>query len=307
MPPYAQELISDFEAHLGLERGLSANTLEAYTRDASKLLVYIEGEGIAVADITLATLRAFAADLYDLGITATTQARIISGVKAFCRWLVDEGRIEADPSALLEAPSTVRHLPDTLSVEEIDAMEAAIDLSKPEGQRNRAIIETLYSCGLRVSELCNLEMSRTFLDEGYIIVIGKGNKERLVPIAPSAIAEIRAYLADGRAAVPSVKRGDEGILFLNRRGGRLSRVMVFYIIRDAAAAAGVSKTISPHTLRHSFASHLLEGGANLRAIQQMLGHESIATTEIYIHLDASHLRDDILNCHPRNRRRLTGQ
>ena len=186
-------------------------------------------------------------------------------------------------------------------------MEAAIDLSKPEGQRNRAIIETLYSCGLRVSELCNLEMSRTFLDEGYIIVIGKGNKERLVPIAPSAIAEIRAYLADGRAAVPSVKRGDEGILFLNRRGGRLSRVMVFYIIRDAAAAAGVSKTISPHTLRHSFASHLLEGGANLRAIQQMLGHESIATTEIYIHLDASHLRDDILNCHPRNRRRLTGQ
>jgi len=307
MTPRAEELIRGFEAHLGLERGLSANTLEAYTRDASKLLAFIEGEGTGIDGITLDTLRAFAAGLNDLGITATTQARIISGVKAFCRWLVDEGLIDADPSALLEAPSTTRHLPDTLTVDEIDAMEAAVDLSKPEGQRNRAIIETLYSCGLRVSELCGLEMSRLYLDEGYVMVIGKGNKERLVPIAPPAVAEIRAYIAEGRAMVPSVRRGDEGILFLNRRGGRLSRVMVFYIIRDAAAAAGVSKTISPHTLRHSFASHLLEGGANLRAIQQMLGHESIATTEIYIHLDASRLRADILNCHPRNRRPLPEQ
>lgn len=296
-------LLSLFEAHLGLERGLSRNTLDAYVRDAAKLLDYIGTEGIAPADISLDTLRAFAADLFDLGVAATTQARIISGVRAFCRWLRDEKIVEADPSALLESPSTTRHLPDTLTVRDIDAMEAAIDLSKPEGQRNRAIIETLYSCGLRVSELCSLEINRLFLDEGYLMVIGKGNKERLVPIAPSAVAEIRAYMAEGRTMVPRVKSGDEGILFLNRRGGRLSRVMVFYIIRDAAAAAGITKSISPHTLRHSFASHLLEGGANLRAIQQMLGHESIATTEIYIHIDTTHLRSDILNCHPRNVRR----
>lgn len=299
MKPESIALLELFEAHLRLERGLSENTLEAYTRDASKLLDYIDSEGVVPADITLATLRAFAADLHDLGITPTTQARIVSGIKSFCRFLTAEGYTADDPSELLEAPSLSRHLPDTLSVEEIDAMESSIDLSKPEGQRNRAIIETLYSCGLRVSELVNLEINRIFPDEGYLLVVGKGNKERLVPLSSSAIAEIELWLAD-RAMMADIKKGDEGILFLNRRGGRLTRVMVFYIIRRAAADAGILKTISPHTLRHSFASHLLEGGANLRAIQQMLGHESIATTEIYLHIDTTLLRRDILACHPRN-------
>ncbi|MCM1029613.1 MAG: tyrosine recombinase XerD [Pseudoflavonifractor sp.] len=292
-------ILQSFEDHLRLERGMSPNTIEAYVRDASKLLTYAAEANMDMTDISLDTLRQFAAEIHDLGVTATTQARIISGIKALFRFLTLDGTIEVNPATLLETPSTTRHLPDTLSLEEIDAMEAAIDLSKPEGQRNRAIIETLYSCGLRVSELINLEMNRVFLAEGYVIVTGKGNKERLVPISPSAIAEIEAYLPD-RDALPAIKKGHEGILFLNRRGGRLSRVMVFYIIRDAAALAGITKTISPHTLRHSFATHLLEGGANLRAIQQMLGHESIATTEIYLHLDSKLLRQDILNCHPRN-------
>jgi integrase/recombinase XerD len=299
MTPESIALIDLFEAHMRLERGLSANTLEAYSRDASKLLDFIDDRGIAPADVTLDTLRAFAAGLHDIGIGAASQARIVSGIKAFFRFMTAESRISADPSELLEAPSTSRHLPDTLSVAEIDAMEASIDMSKPEGQRNRAIIETLYSCGLRVSELVDLEINRIFIPEGFLIVVGKGNKERLVPLSPSAINEIQKWLAD-RDRMTDIRRGDEGILFLNRRGGRLTRVMVFYIIRRAAAEAGILKKISPHTLRHSFASHLLEGGANLRAIQQMLGHESIATTEIYLHIDSSLLRRDILACHPRN-------
>ena len=299
MTPGSIALIDLFEAHMRLERGLSANTLEAYSRDASKLLDFIDDRGIAPADVTLDTLRAFASGLHDIGIGAASQARIVSGIKAFFRFMTAESRISADPSELLEAPSTSRHLPDTLSVAEIDAMEASIDMSKPEGQRNRAIIETLYSCGLRVSELVDLEINRIFIPEGFLIVVGKGNKERLVPLSPSAISEIQKWLAD-RDRMTDIRRGDEGILFLNRRGGRLTRVMVFYIIRRAAAKAGILKKISPHTLRHSFASHLLEGGANLRAIQQMLGHESIATTEIYLHIDSSLLRRDILSCHPRN-------
>ncbi|MDE6587109.1 MAG: tyrosine recombinase XerD [Paramuribaculum sp.] len=301
MKPQSIALIDLFEAYLRFERGLSDNTLDGYARDASKLLEFIDGENIPVTEVTIDTLRAFAAGLYDLGVAATTQARIISGIKSFFGFLTADGHIDVNPSELLKAPATSRRLPDTLSVEEIDAMEASIDMSKPEGQRNRAIIETLYSCGLRVSELVNLEMNRIFPSEGYLIVIGKGNKERLVPMAPSAVAEIESYL-DDRNSLPSINKGDNGILFLNRRGGRLSRVMVFYIIKQAAAEAGIIKTISPHTLRHSFASHLLEGGANLRAIQQMLGHESIATTEIYLHIDTTILRRDILACHPRNRR-----
>lgn len=299
MTPGSIALIDLFEAHMRLERGLSANTLEAYSRDASKLLDFIDDRGIAPADVTLDTLRAFASGLHDIGIGAASQARIVSGIKAFFRFMTAESRISADPSELLEAPSTSRHLPDTLSVAEIDAMEASIDMSKPEGQRNRAIIETLYSCGLRVSELVDLEINRIFIPEGFLIVVGKGNKERLVPLSPSAISEIQKWLAD-RDRMTDIRRGDEGILFLNRRGGRLTRVMVFYIIRRAAAKAGILKKISPHTLRHSFASHLLEGGANLRAIQQMLGHESIATTEIYLHVDRSMLRSEILSHHPRN-------
>lgn len=300
MKPESIALLDLFEAYLRFERGLSDNTLDGYLRDASKLLTFIDGENIPVTGVTIDTLRAFAAGLYDLGVAATTQARIISGIKSFFGFLTADGRIDTNPSELLKAPATSRRLPDTLSVEEIDAMEASIDMSKPEGQRNRAIIETLYSCGLRVSELVNLEINRIYPSEGYLIVIGKGNKERLVPMAPSAVAEIESYL-DDRNSLPYIKKGDTGILFLNRRGGRLSRVMVFYIIKQAAADAGIIKSISPHTLRHSFASHLLEGGANLRAIQQMLGHESIATTEIYLHIDTTILRRDILACHPRNR------
>ncbi|MBD5346636.1 MAG: tyrosine recombinase XerD [Bacteroides sp.] len=299
MKPESIALLDLFEAHLRLERGLSDNTLEAYARDAAKLLEFIDGEDTLPGEVNLDTLRAFAAGLHDLGVTPTTQARIVSGIKSFFRFLVADGHIHSDPSELLETPSTSRHLPDTLSVEEIDAMESSIDMSKPEGQRNRAIIETLYSCGLRVSELVTLEISRLFLSEGYLIVVGKGNKERLVPLSASAIAEIEAWMAQ-RDTMADIRKGDEGILFLNRRGARLTRVMVFYIVRRAAADAGILKTISPHTLRHSFASHLLEGGANLRAIQQMLGHESIATTEIYLHIDSTQLRRDILACHPRN-------
>lgn len=298
MKPESIAILSLFEAHLKLERGMADNSIQAYLDDATKLLTYLDDEGTDPAEATIDTLRAFAAGLHDLGVAATTQARIISGIKAFYRFMTTDGRTPLDPSELLEAPSTSRHLPSTLSIEEIDAMISAVDLSKAEGQRNRAIIETLYSCGLRVSELISLEISRIFFDKGYLIVIGKGNKERLVPISQTAIAEIQAWITE-RNLLPTIKKGCEGLLFLNRRGGKLSRVMVFYIVRQAAEAAGIAKTISPHTLRHSFASHLLEGGANLRAIQQMLGHESIATTEIYIHLDASRLRHDILNCHPR--------
>lgn len=301
MPSLVDTITPRFEDYLRLERGMSVNTIAAYLDDAVKILTYADDRSLSLGDITLDTLRQFAADLHDLGIAATTHARVISGIKCLFRFLAAEGLIESDPSELLEAPSTTRHLPDTLSLDEVDSLEAAIDLSKAEGQRNKAIIETLFSCGLRVSELTDLEINRLFLDEGYIIVTGKGDKERLVPISPSAVREIRLYMPD-RDALPVIRRGDEGILFLNRRGGRLTRQMVFYIIRGAAEMAGINKTISPHTLRHSFATALLEGGANLRAIQQMLGHESIATTEIYLHLDAAILRQDIMNCHPRNKK-----
>lgn len=289
----------EFEAYLNLERGLSANTLAAYLTDVGKLLSYLTDVGMPIADVELPTLHNFVADLYDIGIAARSQARIIAGIRSFFRFLTMEGYLEADPSLLLESPRVGRRLPEVLSIEEIDAMIHEIDPASAEAQRNRAIIETLYGCGLRVSELVNLEISRIYFDEQFVLVSGKGNKDRVVPISDVAIREIQAYLEE-RSSI-NIKPGEDHILFLSRRGTRLTRVMIFYIIRTLAERAGIRKTISPHTLRHSFATHLLEGGANLRAIQQMLGHESIATTEIYIHIDRSHLREEILRCHPRNR------
>lgn len=293
------KLLDEYQAYLMLEKGLSENTRVCYYTDVCKLMSYLGDTATRLHDVTLAVLQSFAADLHDLGISPRSQARIISGVKSFFKFLRMEGYMEINPTALLEAPRIGRRLPEVLSIEEIDAMIAAIDMSAAEGQRNRAIIETLYGCGLRVSELTGLELSKVFLDEEYIVVKGKGGKERLVPMSPAAVAEIRCYMED-RARL-DIKPGEDHILFLNRRGRRLTRVMIFYIIKRLAEQAGIRKEISPHTLRHSFATHLLEGGANLRAIQQMLGHESISTTEIYIHIDRSRLREEILRYHPRNR------
>jgi integrase/recombinase XerD len=298
-----QQLFSDlldaYEAHLLLERGLSENTRIAYIQDLSRLGEHLDFIGIAPDEVTVNHLRSFCADLFDLGIAPRSQARMVSAFKSFFHYLKFTGAIPVNPTELLETPRIGLHLPEVLTVAEIDSLIAAIDTSTAEATRNRAIIETLYSCGLRVSELTTLQISRLFLDEGYIVVSGKGSKERIIPISPVATDAIRAYLPD-RGAI-AVKPGEEAYLFLNRRGAHLTRQMIFTIIRRLADTAGILKTISPHTLRHSFATHLLEGGANLRAIQQMLGHESIATTEIYIHLDRSHLRNEILSHHPRNK------
>jgi integrase/recombinase XerD len=296
-PPY-RIVRAHYEAFLLLERGLSDNTRVAYLSDIDRFVDWLQDVNLAIEEVKIDTFQDFVAELYDLGISPRTQARIISGIKSFYRYLTIEKLIAENPTLLLEAPRLGKHLPEVLTVEEIDDMIAAIDMTKAEGQRNRAIIETMYGCGLRVSELCNLEMSNVHLQEQYLTVIGKGNKERMVPMSETSIDEIRSYLVDRDKL--NIKSGEEGILFLNRRGHRLTRVMVFYIVRDLAEAAGVKKTISPHTLRHSFATHLLEGGANLRSIQQMLGHESIATTEIYLHLDNTRLREEILLHHPRN-------
>lgn len=293
-------IVQSYTAYLQLERGLSDNTREAYLSDTAKLLRYLSDVGRQLREVTLEDLQAFAADLYDIGVAPRSQARILSGVKSFFRFMTLEGYLDHNPSLLLERPRIGRKLPEVLTVEEIDAMIEAVDMESPEGQRNRAIIETLYGCGLRVSELVNLEIGKVYADQEFVVVHGKGNKERIVPISPRALEEIRAYLPQ-REQLP-IKPGEEHILFLNRRGRRLTRVMIFYIIKRLALLAGIRKEISPHTLRHSFATHLLEGGANLRAIQQMLGHEDISTTEIYIHIDRSKLRDEILRFHPRNRR-----
>ncbi len=293
------EAITDaYEAYLMLEKGLSDNTMTAYRADIGKLLRFLADKGMTLRDTGADTLHEFLAALHDIGIAPPTQARILSGLKSFFRFLKIEGYIADNPTLLLDAPHTARRLPDVLTVDEIDRMIGCIDLSAPEGQRNKAIIETIYGCGLRVSELVNLSLSDLYLDEQYVIVEGKGSKQRMVPISETAITEIRRYMPQ-RAAL-DIKPGEEGIVFLNRRGHRLTRVMVFYIIKRLCGLAGIKKSISPHTLRHSFATHLLEGGANLRAIQQMLGHESIATTEIYLHLDHSTLRREILLHHPRN-------
>jgi integrase/recombinase XerD len=294
-----EAMLKHYRQYLLLEKSLSPNTLQAYMDDAVKLLDYLDDCGIELSTVTLDDLHGFAAALGDIGIAPRSQARIISGIKSLFKYLCLDGYLECDPSELLEAPKMGRHLPDVLSVEEIDSIIAQIDLSQREGHRNRAMIETMYSCGLRVSELCSLRMEDLFLEEGFIRVTGKGSKQRLVPISGRAVKEIRNYLSD-RCHV-EIKSGAEPYLFLSLRRGRpLSRVMVFDIVKDLTAKAGIKKTVSPHTFRHSFATHLLEGGANLRAIQCMLGHEKISTTEIYTHIDRSRLRDEIVLHHPRN-------
>ncbi len=298
--PSGDILLDRYTMHLSLERGMSANTIEAYREDVRKLLIYCGSEGLTVDRIVLTDLQQFAAACYDLGIAVRTLARIISGIKSFFHWLIHEDYIDADPTQLLEGPRVGRKLPEVLSIEEIDDMIDAIDMTKFEGVRNRAIMETLYGCGLRVSELVNLEISRIYAAEQYIIVHGKGDKERLVPMAQTTLDAIKDYL-EMRGDV-TIKPGEDNILFVSRRGRRLTRMMVYYIVSGLAEAAGVNKEISPHTMRHSFATHLLEGGANLRAIQQMLGHESISTTEVYLHIDRTFLRNEILQHHPRNAR-----
>lgn len=279
-----------------LERGLSGNTLESYHTDVIHLLEFLEERELSLTDVDTDALHQFLCTLRDLGISPRSQARMLSGIRAFFRFLRLEGYTDTDPCELLEAPRFGRTLPDILSVEDIDSMIAALDPGKDETPRNHAIIETLYGSGLRVSELVELRMSRVNLDEGYVIITGKGNKQRLVPLSPESIRLIREYLPIRERL--KIKPDSSDILFLNRRGGMMTRVMVFYVIRDSAAAAGIIKRVSPHTLRHSFATHLLEGGANLRAIQEMLGHESISTTEIYIHLDRSRLRSELMEHHP---------
>lgn len=290
------ELITDFSRHLVLERGLSRHTAESYVNDVRHLTEYAASHGITLDRVTRDDLFSLLCDLHDMGVAPRTQARFIAGVRSFFKFLRTERYIDDDPTAMIESPRIGRVLPDVLSVGEIDAMIAALPPDKAETPRNHAIIETLYGSGLRVSELVELRMSRMSLDEGYAMVEGKGEKQRIVPLSPVSVELIRDYLPL-RDAGPVKKEGND-ILFLNRRGAPLTRVMVFYIIRDLAAAAGIPKKVSPHTLRHSFATHLLEGGANLRAIQELLGHESIATTEIYLHLDRTRLRSELMEHHP---------
>lgn len=291
-------ILRGFGAYLQLERGLADNTRESYLFDIAKFIEFLKRESQTLRSVTDESLQAFVADLHDLGIAPRSQARIISGLKSFFKYLKAENYIDDDPTINLESPQTGRHLPEVLTVEQIDMLIDEIDKSTPEGRRNNAIIEVMYGCGLRVSELVNLEINKLFFDDGYIVVTGKGSKERIVPISDVAIELVNSYMLE-RAQL-DVVAGEENVLFLNRRGHRLTRQMIFTIIKRLARQAGIAKEISPHTLRHSFATHLLEGGANLRAIQQMLGHESIATTEIYLHLDTSNLRREILEHHPRN-------
>ena len=288
-----------FKAYLRLEKSLSDNSVEAYLRDIDKLTQYFEQNSLLKkpAEIVLKDLQHFVKWIAELGMTSSSQARTISGIKAFYKYCQLENISQKDPTALLEAPKLKRLLPDTLSVEEIEEILAQIDLSKPEGGRNKAILETMYSCGLRVSEAVNLKISQLYPDVGFIRVIGKGNKERLVPIGSSAIKYISIYKNNIRTQIQPTA-GNEDILFLNKRGTLLSRVMIFLIIKDLAAKAGIKKTISPHTFRHSFATHLVENGADLRAVQEMLGHESITTTEIYTHLDREFLRKTLVDHHP---------
>jgi integrase/recombinase XerD len=294
------QLLQKYRQYLLLEKSLSPNTLEAYLSDVSKLLSFLNDECIAIQQVTLDNLHTFAAGLRDLGIAPRSQIRIISGIKSFFKFLLIDEYIPADPSEFLESPKIGRHLPDVLTVEEIDRIVKCIDLSQPEGHRNKAMIETMYSCGLRVSGLCGLKMNDLYMEEGFLRVTGKGSKQRLVPISPTAIKEITTYM-DGTRRHIDIKPGYESFLFLSiRRGKPISRVMVFDIVKKLVQEAGVNKSVSPHTFRHSFATHLLEGGANLRAIQCMLGHEKIATTEIYTHIDRNRLREEIELHHPRN-------
>ena len=294
-----QSLIKGFKAYLQLEKSLSENSIEAYLRDIEKLTTYLKSQQIESqpSDISLQQLQQFVNSIAQLGLAATSQARIVSGVKSFYKYCLIEQIITINHADLLEAPKTKRALPDVLSFEEIEQLIGAIDLSKPEETRNKAMLETLYSCGLRVSELINLKISCLFLQDEFIRVIGKGNKERIVPIGSDAIKYISIYLSQLRVH-QKIANGYEDYLFINRLGKNLSRVMVFYVIKDLALKAGIKKTISPHTFRHSFATHLIEGGADLRAVQEMLGHESITTTEIYTHLNKDFLRETLVRFHP---------
>lgn len=294
-----ERYIKNFVSFLKIEKGLAENSIFAYQNDVSKLYDFALARKLSVTDLSYAHLTEFVAELYDLGLSARTQARIISGIKQFFVFLLVEDILHDDPSELLELPKIGRKLPEVLSIEEIDQLISAVDLSKAEGHRNRAMIETLYSCGLRVSELVNLRFSDLYFEEGFIRVIGKGNKERLVPVSPSVEKEIGIY-NDHVRRHQNIQQGNENVVFLNRRGAMLTRVMIFTIIKNLSAEIGLKKSISPHTFRHSFATHMIEGGANLRAVQEMLGHESITTTEIYTHLDQRFLRDAIITFHPRN-------
>ncbi len=294
----SSNLIRKYQRYLKLEKGYSPNTLDAYIRDVDKLLKFLSDEEKTPQEAKLEDIENFAAAVCDLGIGARSLARILSGVRQFYRFLVLDGYMEADPTELLESPKQPQHLPEVLSTAEVDMLEHAIDLSKWEGHRNRAIIEVLFSCGLRVSELTHLKLSNLYREEQFVRVMGKGSKERLVPISPKALQELDYWFADRNQM--KIKEGEEDYVFLNRRGAHLTRTMILIMIKNYARDAGIKKTISPHTLRHSFATALLEGGANLRSIQAMLGHESIGTTEIYTHIDTTTLREEILNHHPRN-------
>ncbi len=294
----SSNLIRKYQRYLKLEKGYSPNTLDAYIRDVDKLLKFLSDEEKTPQEAKLEDIENFAAAVCDLGIGARSLARILSGVRQFYRFLVLDGYMEADPTELLESPKQPQHLPEVLSTAEVDMLERAIDLLKWEGHRNRAIIEVLFSCGLRVSELTHLKLSNLYREEQFVRVMGKGSKERLVPISPKAFQELDYWFADRNQM--KIKEGEEDYVFLNRRGAHLTRTMILIMIKNYARDAGIKKTISPHTLRHSFATALLEGGANLRSIQAMLGHESIGTTEIYTHIDTTTLREEILNHHPRN-------
>ena len=295
------DIIEKYTTWLRLEKSLSANSIDAYLTDLDKLVRFMESEEKGYADITYQDLQQFVARLCDIGIHPRSQARIISGIKSFYRFLQIDGYMTTDPTELLESPKIGLRLPEVLTVDEINSILDSIDLSLPEGHRNRAMLEVLYSCGLRVSELISLRFPDIYLDEEFIRVEGKGNKQRLVPISETAIREIKNYLPDRNRI--TAKKGFEDVLFLSRRGTALSRIMVFHIVKQQTEMAGIHKNVSPHTFRHSFATHLLEGGANLRAIQDMLGHEKITTTEIYTHVDTLFLRKEILEHHPRSRRR----
>ncbi|MCK9157028.1 MAG: site-specific tyrosine recombinase XerD [Paludibacteraceae bacterium] len=292
-------MVKGYKSYLKLERSLSLNTLDAYLEDLAKLLDYLQDAHINYLDVQLEHLQDFLIDLCDIGIGSRSQARVISGIKSFYKYLLLSNKITDDPTELLETPKIGRKLPEVLTVQEIDSIISTIDLSQPQGHRNKAILETLYSCGLRVSELVNLQISNVYFNELFLSVVGKGSKQRLVPMSESACKAMQLWLIDRNTL--DVKKGNEDYMFLNRRGTKLSRIMIFNIIKQHAEMAGIEKSISPHTFRHSFATHLLEGGANLRAIQEMLGHESILTTEIYTHIDMNRLRSEILRFHPRNK------
>ena len=296
----SNDILKRYKQYLKLEKSLSTHTVNAYLTDLSKLIQFLDEENIHFLDVKLENLETFSASLYDLGISARSQARILSGIRSFYHFLILEDYLQADPSELLESPQIGFQLPEVLTLDEIDNLINSIDLSTREGQRNRAILETLYSCGLRVTELCQLKLSDLYLDEGFIKVEGKGNKQRLVPISSRAIHELQLYFMDRNIA--NIQRGYEDYVFISKRGKNLSRIMIFHFIKELAEAIGLTKNISPHTFRHSFATHLLEGGANLRAIQCMLGHESIGTTEIYTHIDRHRLRYEIIEHHPRNKK-----